>query len=305
MPPTRTISRKNRMRKRMQVVLRTQSSQTAKRIRRQRTAPRIKRRRAARRIGRAPAVPRIVCSAAPKVSVVIPAMNERKTIAQCILNASRVHEETEVIVVANGSRDGTADIARRMGARVIEYPFPLGHDVGRSIGAREAKGDIVLFMDADFVIPVSDLVPFVRAVQNGVDVALNSYLGPVRKTHVHHVVVAKHALNSALSRPDLKGSSLTTVPHALSKKALQIIGSDMLAVPPLAHAAAIHKGLNVRAVHHIDVGSKNPRRRRAAGGDPLATLIVGDHLEAIGWLIRHTNSRACRDDLQRQREKVR
>lgn len=252
-----------------------------------------------------PNVPRIACAAEPKVSVVIPAMNERKTIAQCILNASRVHGETEVIVVANGSRDGTADIARRMGARVIEYPFPLGHDVGRSIGAREAKGDIVLFMDADFVIPASDLVPFVRAVENGVDVALNSYLGPVRKTNVHHVVIAKHALNSALSRPDLKGCSLTTVPHALSKKALQMIGIDMLAVPPLAHAAAIHKGLNVRAVHHIDVGSKNPRRRRAAGADPLATLIVGDHLEAIGWLIRHTNPRGCRDDLQRQREKVR
>ncbi|SEC70068.1 glycosyltransferase [Paenibacillus sp. GP183] len=57
----------------------------------------------------------------PKVSIVIPAMNESKTIAAVIRQARKVHSSTEVIVVVNGSRDGTELVARKMGARVIEF----------------------------------------------------------------------------------------------------------------------------------------------------------------------------------------
>src|SRR5690554_3214603 len=76
---------------------------------------------------------RIINSQDPIVSVVIPVMNERRTIAQVIRNASRVHSHTEVIVVINGSSDGSRQIAERTGAKVLVYDHPFGHDVGRSI----------------------------------------------------------------------------------------------------------------------------------------------------------------------------
>jgi glycosyltransferase involved in cell wall biosynthesis len=208
--------------------------------------------------------------------------------------------------VANGSTDGTKQLAERMGAKVLDYPEPLGHDVGRSLGAKEARGSILLFLDGDIVIPAIELIPFVKAVENGVDIALNSYLGPVQKRNVHSVVLAKHALNIALSRPDLRGASMTTVPHAMKKTALDVIGYENLAVPPKAQAIGILQGLNIRAVHYINVGRINPKRRRGNGGqDPLESLIVGDHLEAMNWYTRATNERGNLPDLTRIRSVVR
>lgn len=240
----------------------------------------------------------------PKVSVIIPAMNERKTIAAVIRQAYRVHPETEVIVVANGSTDGTAELAQRIGAKVIRFPHQLGHDVGRSVGAKEARGDILLFTDADIIIPTRDLIPLTRAIEGGLDVALNKYLGPTDKQKVHSVVLSKHSLNIFLAKPELKGVSLTTIPHAISRRARDIIGVEHLAVPPKAQAIAICSGLKVQGIHYIDVGRTNPRRRLKKGSDPIGSLIFGDHLEAIDWLISKSGSRGNRLDLIRNRESV-
>lgn len=244
-------------------------------------------------------------SSNPVVSVVIPVMNERRTIAAVLRQVYRVHPRVEAIVVANGSTDGTAAIAQRMGAKVVTYPFPLGHDVGRAIGARIARGRVLLFTDGDIVIAARDLIPFVRAVEQGTDVALNKYIGPVNKFDVHSVVLAKHALNVSLSRPDLAGTSLTAVPHAVSRKTLETIGPEQLAVPPKAHAMAVHCGLQVRAVHHVDVGARNRLRRRGSGRDPVEELIVGDHLEAMHWILQHSGGRGGKTDLFRIREYAR
>lgn len=251
-----------------------------------------------------PAEP-IVNSAKPLVSVIVPAMNERRTIAAVIANARKVHPETEVIVVVNGSSDGTEEAARRMGARVLSFPNPLGHDVGRSIGARHAKGDILLFTDGDIVIPADRLRPFVEAVRQGCDVALNRYNGKTLTRHPHPVVVAKHALNAALRRRALAGSSMTTIPHAISRRMLETVGAAALAVPPVALASAVRHGLTVCRAAYVEVGKSNPVRRRRRRDDPLKRLIIGDHLEAMARLIEETGPRGGFTDLHRQRNRVR
>ncbi|MFD2384377.1 glycosyltransferase family 2 protein [Paenibacillus xanthanilyticus] len=234
-----------------------------------------------------------VSDSPPAVSVVIPVMNERRHIAGVIREAFRVHPDSEVIVVANGSTDGSAEIARRMGAKVLSYPRPLGHDVGRAVGAEHARGDVCLFLDGDMIIPAAQLKPFVQAVlQGGVDVALNDYSGPTNKMQVHSVVLAKHALNTMLNRPDLAGTSLTAIPHALSRKALETIGTQSLSVPPLAHAKAVRLGLRVVPVQRVNVGKLNLPRRERERVAPLERLIMGDHLEALEWLALHSGARA-------------
>lgn len=241
----------------------------------------------------------------PTVSVIIPVMNERKTIARVVRHARAVHPNTEVIVVANGSTDGTDKLARRAGAKVLVYSEPLGHDVGRSIGARQAKGRILLFTDGDIVIPAEQLKPLVKAVEQGVDVALNKYTGPIHRKNVHNVILAKHAMNTLLSRSDLGGASMTTIPHALSRHALEVIGTEHLCVPPKAMALAIMRGLELQAVHHIDVGKTNRRRRRIQGKNPLEELIIGDHLEALHFAMLELGKRCGYSDLSRRRELVR
>ncbi|MFS0839993.1 glycosyltransferase family 2 protein [Paenibacillus sp. 1P03SA] len=222
---------------------------------------------------------------APKVSVVIPVYNERRSLAAVIREAYRVHPSVEVIAVVNGSTDGSRRIVEKMGPRMISFDTALGHDVGRAVGARAAKGDIVLFTDGDIVIPAAKLSSFVKAVEDGADVAMNTYVGPVKRDSVHRVILAKHALTAMLDRPDLAGTSLTTIPHALSRRAISEIGAESLAVPPKALALALRKGLNVKAVEYAAVGAKNPRRRKSAGTDPVGDLIIGDHLEALyAWI---------------------
>ena len=244
-------------------------------------------------------------SSTPSVSVVIPAMNERRTIALVIANARKVHPDTEVIVVVNGSTDGTEAIARRMGATVVVYNEALGHDVGRSVGAGHANGNVILFTDGDIVIPARKLKPFVTAIEAGTDVALNRYNGRTKTTNGHSVVIAKHALNAALRRDDLAGSSLTTIPHAISRKMLDTVGAAALSVPPLALTMAIHKGLNVKRVAFVEVGRTNPKRRRRRKNDPLKGLIIGDHLEAMEWVMDQTDLRGGYTDLVRKRDRVR
>lgn len=243
----------------------------------------------------------------PLVSIIIPAMNESRTLAGVLYEASKVHPCSEIIVVANGSHDGTEAIASGLGARVLSFAEPLGHDVGRRIGAEAARGEILLFIDADMIIPAKDLKPFVISVSRGVDVALNHYSGPVGRREVHSVVLAKHTLNVMLSRRDLGGCSLTAVPHALSRKALNTIGYEALEIPPLAHAIAIKSGLQVLAVHRVPVGKLNKVRNKRRGivQDPLKELIEVDHLKAIAWLLDHHGERAGFSDLERKREKVR
>lgn len=241
----------------------------------------------------------------PLVSIIIPAMNEARTIANTIIGARGVHPRCEVIVIANGSQDGTAEIARSCGAYVISYEEPLGHDVGRSVGAEAAKGDVLLFTDGDLILSASQLRPFVGAVTGGVDVALNDYSGPVRRSRPHPVVLSKHVLNVILQRPDLKGCSMTAVPHALSRKAVGVLGNSLLARPPVAQVHAVMEGLRVEAVHRVPVGRLNAVRRKKGGIDPLQQLVISDHLEAISLVIHRRGSRAGFSDGIRRRELVR
>jgi rSAM/selenodomain-associated transferase 2 len=78
------------------------------------------------------------------LSVVIPALNEEKCIGDAVRS---VRDVAEVIVVDGGSGDATVDAARRAGARVVTSSRGRGLQLDR--GAREAKGDWLVFLHAD------------------------------------------------------------------------------------------------------------------------------------------------------------
>ena len=86
----------------------------------------------------------------PRVSVIIPALNEEKSIGS-VLNAIPRQLVSEIIVVDNGSNDRTAEIARHCGARVILQP-ERGYGAACLAGIAEIAADceIVAFVDADF-----------------------------------------------------------------------------------------------------------------------------------------------------------
>ena len=235
------------------------------------------------------------------VSVVIPAYNESATIGRVILGLKEWARQPELIVVSNGSTDDTAEQARKSGATVVELEERLGQDVARAIGLHIATCDAIVVVDADFVCKPDELEPFVAAVEHGVDLALNSYPLPHQLGYQHRTAIAKRALNCFLDRQELQAASLTAVPHAISRRAVEALGAESFAVPPVAQTKACLTSLRVEAVAFVDVGKRNPSRRRPQLYS-LERLILGDVLEAVALLCQERGNRGGWTDLNRLRD---
>jgi glycosyltransferase involved in cell wall biosynthesis len=83
------------------------------------------------------------------VSVVIPAFNEEDGIAEVVGGVAASGPWREIVVVDDGSTDRTAERAEQAGARVVRHPYNKGNGAAVKTGIREARGEVVLFMDAD------------------------------------------------------------------------------------------------------------------------------------------------------------
>ncbi len=83
------------------------------------------------------------------VSVVIPAFNEEKTVGDVIKAVIGHPQIKEIIVVDDGSTDGTTLRAQEAGARVVTLPSNVGKAGAMDAGVAAAVGDIILFLDAD------------------------------------------------------------------------------------------------------------------------------------------------------------
>lgn len=236
-------------------------------------------------------------------AAIVPVMGEEGTIGAVLQELKRL-PLNEMIFVVNGSDDRTFPILREQSdAVIVHYPYALGHDVGRAIGAKLAKSEILLFVDGDMPIPAEQLMPFIEAVDGGIDVALNdvtSFLGNFSARD--GVSMVKEFVNRILNRPDLKANSLTAVPHAMSKAAAEAIGYDKLAVPPKAQAVALELGLRVGVPVGVDVVKRNRLRPiNSEPNNPVAELIIGDHIEALAEVMAKRGPRLNYPDLIRKR----
>ena len=107
-----------------------------------------------------------------KVGVVIPAFNEEGTI-QSVIN--EVNSYGTVIVVNDGSEDGTAAIAREAGATVVTHAKNLGYDAALNSGFEQAaalKCDVIITFDGDGQHSASNIKQFLKAIEGGADVVL-------------------------------------------------------------------------------------------------------------------------------------
>ena len=98
-----------------------------------------------------------------KVTIIIPAKNEAGALPGVlrrlreVLAARPSHESHEIVVVDDGSDDGTGEAAAAAGARVERHPYSMGNGAAIKTGIRTARGDILLMMDADGQHPPEDV----------------------------------------------------------------------------------------------------------------------------------------------------
>lgn len=116
-------------------------------------------------------------------SIVIPAYNEARrinaTLDKVLGYILRQRWDAEVIVVNDGSRDDTAEIVRRCAhkdpvLRLLENPGNRGKGYSVRHGMMEARGDVIVFSDADLSSPIEEMPKLLDALTAGADVAIGS-----------------------------------------------------------------------------------------------------------------------------------
>jgi len=122
----------------------------------------------------------------PDVSLVVPVYNEERTIEQVVRQAVEVLETDtrtfEVIVVDDGSKDGTWGVVERLHAgdarvKAVRFKRNFGQHPAMHAGLVRARGEIVVTMDGDLQNQPSDLPRLIEAVAGGADVASGRRLG--------------------------------------------------------------------------------------------------------------------------------
>lgn len=111
----------------------------------------------------------------PKITVIIPVLNEEESIA-AVLGDIPPALEAEVIVVDNGCTDRTIPIARSMGARIVTAPRQ-GYGAACHAGTRAATGDILVYLDGDYSDYPEEMVKLIAPLIEGrADMVLGSRL---------------------------------------------------------------------------------------------------------------------------------
>ena len=122
-------------------------------------------------------------TAKPYLSIIVPAYNEERRIGSSVETilcyAGSLGEPCEVIVVDDGSTDGTLGILRESAAvfadvRIVTYDRNAGKGYAVRQGIFASRGDYILFSDADLSAPIDELPKLFAALKDGYDVAVGS-----------------------------------------------------------------------------------------------------------------------------------
>ena len=116
-------------------------------------------------------------------SIVIPAYNEGKRLAPTLEQVTGYIRQqgwdAEVVVVNDGSRDNTSEIVRAFAertptVRLVENPGNRGKGYSVRHGILKARGDVIVFSDADLSSPIEEMPKLLQAIDAGADIAIGS-----------------------------------------------------------------------------------------------------------------------------------
>jgi glycosyltransferase involved in cell wall biosynthesis len=110
-----------------------------------------------------------------EVTILMPCLNEAETLADCIAAAQRglsnAGVEGEILIADNGSTDGSQDLARKLGARVVDVP-EKGYGNALRHGMEAAHGRFLIMGDSDRSYDFAEIKPFVEKLRAGADLVM-------------------------------------------------------------------------------------------------------------------------------------
>lgn len=108
------------------------------------------------------------------LSVVLPAKNESAAIGKVVESIRSLLPSAEIIVVNDGSTDATAIVAEAAGAMVVTHPYSKGNGAAIKSGARAARGEVIVFMDADGQHDPADIPRLLERLAEGYDMVVGA-----------------------------------------------------------------------------------------------------------------------------------
>ncbi|MDQ3778724.1 MAG: glycosyltransferase family 2 protein [Actinomycetota bacterium] len=140
----------------------------------------------------------------PFVSVVIPCLNEAQSIAEAVRRAREALVENgydgEVVVADNGSTDGSAELAKRAGARVV-HETRRGYGSAYLAGLAAARGEYVVMADADLTYDFDDIPRFVEQLDAGGELVMGNRMKNIKPGAMpwHHRYIGNPLLTGVLN----------------------------------------------------------------------------------------------------------
>lgn len=110
----------------------------------------------------------------PALSIILPARNEAAALGQTVARIRALYPEAEILVVDDGSTDATAHTAKSAGATVLRHPYGMGNGAAIKTGARAARGEVLVFMDADGQHDPADIPRLLAKLQEGYDMVVGA-----------------------------------------------------------------------------------------------------------------------------------
>ena len=108
------------------------------------------------------------------ISIVLPAKNEGRALATLLPALRAVQPDAQIVVVDDGSGDATAQICAEHGITSVRQPYSMGNGAAIKRGARAARGDVLVFMDADGQHDPADIARLLARLGEGFDMVVGA-----------------------------------------------------------------------------------------------------------------------------------
>jgi len=108
------------------------------------------------------------------ISIILPAKDESEALKDLLPKLSDLYPEEQIIVVNDGSDDDTVEVCKANGVEVVSHSYSMGNGAAIKSGARAAKGDIIVFMDADGQHDPGDIKHLLEKMAEGFDMVVGA-----------------------------------------------------------------------------------------------------------------------------------